>query len=503
MRCNRKVMESMTVATALLVMSAFTTVPEEAKTTVAEPVVEVTTNQNGTAGIVDVMQKVNVNAMQESGMMVANIERSVNGIVALGVEGVDLGETQENTDELLAEEFTEENTKELVKEDTQETEPTSEEEVSEESDQDLEESNKEDEQIPEDVVGEENAEDKDGELKDENVKTEDSKKNTETKKEQKKSQKTEKQKDTALVQDGKVPYQKKAWSDKVMANVEEDMNIRSSADENSEVVGKFYRGDVAEVIGSEGEWTQITSGNVTGYVRNDYLVYEKDAYELANEVCTIYAVVKADSLRIRGEASEDAGIVTMAENGEKLRVAKDAEQIDGWVAVETADATAYVSADYVDVSLNLGTALNSEEVAAKEAEEARIAAEKEAAAKGETRKAAVAASADDVTLLGALIQCEAGSCSYEGMVAVGAVVMNRVRSGAYPGSISGVIYQGGQFTPALNGSVAAVLSRGVSGACIQAAQEAIGGRDNTNGALSFRSASSGYSGTVIGANVFF
>ena len=130
-------------------------------------------------------------------------------------------------------------------------------------------------------------------------------------------------------------------------------------------------------------------------------------------------------------------------------------------------------------------------------------AEKEAAAKGETRKAAVAASTDDVTLLGALIQCEAGSCSYEGMVAVGAVVMNRVRSGAYPGSISGVIYQGGQFTPALNGSVAAVLSRGVSGACIQAAQEAIGGRDNTNGALSFRSAASGYSGTVIGANVFF
>ena len=525
MRCNRKVMESMTVATALLVMSAFTTVPEEAKTTAAEPVIEVTTtNQNGTAGIVDVLQKVNVNAMQESGMMVANIERSVNGIVALGVEGVDTGETQENTDELLDEEVAEESTKELAEEDTQETESTSEEEVSEESDGDSEEANKqakeeenkEGEQIPEDVVDEENTEDEEDELKDENVKTqetqktektEDSKKNTETKKEQKESKKNEKkkekQKDVVLVKDGKVPYQKKAWSDKVMANVEEDMNIRSSADENSEVVGKFYRGDVADVIGSEGDWTQITSGNVTGYVRNDYLVYEKDAYELANEVCTIYAVVKADSLRIRGEASEDAGIVTMAENGEKLRVAKDAEQIDGWVAVETADATAYVSADYVDVSLNLGTALNSEEVAAKEAEEARIAAEKEAAAKGETRKAAVAASTDDVTLLGALIQCEAGSCSYEGMVAVGAVVMNRVRSGAYPGSISGVIYQGGQFTPALNGSVAAVLSRGVSGACIQAAQEAIGGRDNTNGALSFRSAASGYSGTVIGANVFF
>ena len=106
-------------------------------------------------------------------------------------------------------------------------------------------------------------------------------------------------------------------------------------------------------------------------------------------------------------------------------------------------------------------------------------------------------------MLGALIQCEAGSGSYEGMVAVGAVVMNRVRSGSYPGSISGVIYQGGQFPPALNGSVARVIANGVRSACLQAASEAIGGTDNTNGALSFRSAASGYGGTVIGANVFF
>ena len=95
-------------------------------------------------------------------------------------------------------------------------------------------------------------------------------------------------------------------------------------------------------------------------------------------------------------------------------------------------------------------------------------------------------------MLGALIQCEAGSGSYEGMVAVGAVVMNRVRSGSYPGSISGVIYQGGQFPPALNGSVARVIANGVRSACLQAASEAIGGTDNTNGALSFRSAASGY-----------
>ena len=113
----------------------------------------------------------------------------------------------------------------------------------------------------------------------------------------------------------------------------------------------------------------------------------------------------------------------------------------------------------------------------------------------------MAASYDDVTLLGALIQCEAGSEPYEGQLAVGAVVMNRLRCG-YAGSISGVIYQSGQFTPASNGMLSGVLSSGVSGSCIQAAQEAINGVDNVNGATSFRRAGSA-EGLVIGNHVFF
>ena len=120
-----------------------------------------------------------------------------------------------------------------------------------------------------------------------------------------------------------------------------------------------------------------------------------------------------------------------------------------------------------------------------------------------TQNASVAANCDEVTLLAALIQCEAGSECYEGQLAVGAVVMNRLRSGAYPSSLYDVIYQSGQFTPAGNGKVASVISSGVSGSCLQAAQEALSGVDNTGGALSFRRASSGQAGVVIGNHVFF
>ena len=115
----------------------------------------------------------------------------------------------------------------------------------------------------------------------------------------------------------------------------------------------------------------------------------------------------------------------------------------------------------------------------------------------------MAASYDDVTILAALIQCEAGNECYDGQVAVGAVVCNRVRSGGYPGSVYGVVYQSGQFTPAARGSVASVAASGPNASCIQAAQAALAGTDNTGGALSFRPTSSGRGGVVIGNHVFF
>ena len=171
---------------------------------------------------------------------------------------------------------------------------------------------------------------------------------------------------------------------------------------------------------------------------------------------------------------------------------------EGWVAVEYDEQTAYVSAQYVKVDISVGNAISiEEERAAQEAEAAKKAKQEVQT----TQKEAVATSADEATLLGALIQLEAGSECYEGKVAVGAVVMNRVRSGGYPNSISGVVYQGGQFTTAA--SVNNVIANGVSGSCMQAAQEAINGADNTGGCVSFRRVSSGRAGVVIGNHVFF
>ena len=114
----------------------------------------------------------------------------------------------------------------------------------------------------------------------------------------------------------------------------------------------------------------------------------------------------------------------------------------------------------------------------------------------------VSANASDSAMLAAIVECEAGGESYEGQLAVASVVVNRVKSGSFPNTVSGVIYQGGQFSPVASGRFAVVLARGASGSCVQAANAALSGNTNIS-ALYFCRASSGVPGTVIGNHVFY
>lgn len=305
------------------------------------------------------------------------------------------------------------------------------------------------------------------------------------------------------------------WQTNLMANVDDFLNVREAADGEAAIAGKLYKGDVATIVEAGDEWTLVTSGNLTGYVKNEYCVTGTEAYAYAQSNCETVAEVNTNNLRVRSEQSVDSKVLDTVSTGAKLTVDTEAEATEGWVAVKSGSQTAYVSADYVTVKLNTGVGVTlAEEQAAIEAEQARAAeeaarlAEAQAAqstqAVAATQGAGVPAAVDDVTLLAAIIQCEAGSDIYESQLAVGAVVINRVKSGAYPNSISEVIYQRGQFGPASSGKLANVLASGsISGTAYQAATDAINGVDNTGGCTGCRGASSGHAGTVIGAMVFY
>ncbi len=321
-------------------------------------------------------------------------------------------------------------------------------------------------------------------------------------------EKTSVAKVTKAVEPELTPEQKE-WSNKLIANVEGSLNVRVQPDENAALEGKLRRGDRAEIVEQSGEWTHVVSGNVDGYVKTEYCLVGMDALNFAKTECGTKATVLTNGLRIRQNPSEEAGVISSAKEGNVLDVNTEAESVEGWVTVNYNGHTAYVKAEYVDVKLGYGTGITVEEeqemIRKAKEEAAAKAAQQAQTTQGAavTQNASVAASADDVTLLAALIQCEAGSECYEGQVAVGAVVMNRVRSGAYPSTIYNVIYQSGQFSPAGSGKVASVIANGVSSNCVQAAQQALGGYDNTGGCLSFRNVRSGKSGVVIGNHVFF
>jgi len=85
----------------------------------------------------------------------------------------------------------------------------------------------------------------------------------------------------------------------------------------------------------------------------------------------------------------------------------------------------------------------------------------------------------NVNLLARVINGEARGESYEGQVAIGAVVLNRVRHASFPNSISGVVYQQGAFTAVSDGQINAA----VENSCYKAARDALNGWDPTGGAI--------------------
>lgn len=109
----------------------------------------------------------------------------------------------------------------------------------------------------------------------------------------------------------------------------------------------------------------------------------------------------------------------------------------------------------------------------------------------------------DLELLACLIYCEAGNQPYEGQVAVGAVVVNRMRSAAYPNTMVGVIYQNRQFSPVASGRLAARLATGANETCRQAARDAMNGSTPVGNCLYFRTVIPEINGQIIGAHVFY
>ncbi|MDO4188088.1 MAG: SH3 domain-containing C40 family peptidase [Lachnospiraceae bacterium] len=153
----------------------------------------------------------------------------------------------------------------------------------------------------------------------------------------------------------------------VIAQVDGYVNVRETPDENGEVVGKLYNHSAGEWLGKEGDWYKISSGNVVGYVKGEYVVTGQAAVKLAEEVGVRTATVHTETLRIRQDANADSAILGLVPDGDELTVV---EETDEWVKVSIEEGDGWVSKEFVSLHTDFPKAESKAE------EEARIRKEK-------------------------------------------------------------------------------------------------------------------------------
>ncbi len=148
------------------------------------------------------------------------------------------------------------------------------------------------------------------------------------------------------------------YRDLAIANVANYVNIRSEANTNSKVVGKLYHNGAATILETEGEWINVKSGNVTGYIKSDYLLTGNKVYEIAEEVKAELATVKVNALNVRAKADISSSVVTMLPKGDILEIIEEDSE---WTKVSLGDKMGYVSTAYVDIKTDFKEAISIQE----------------------------------------------------------------------------------------------------------------------------------------------
>ena len=325
------------------------------------------------------------------------------------------------------------------------------------------------------------------------------------------------------------------------------LDIHAEANTASAVVGQVMEDGHVAILAKYNDWVQIQAGEIAGWVPAENLVETEISNEEAvaaneqviaertgataseDEFFAEEEVQQDETAALQAEASEAAQNeieeVQAAEEAARLEAeaqakaaAEEAARLEAEAQAKTAaeeaarleaEAQAKAAAEETArLEAEAQAKAAAEEAARIEAEAQAKAAEEAARLAAEAQQAALAAqtaaiSTEELKLLANIIYCEAGSESYVGKVAVGNVIMNRVKSASQPNTITEVVYAKGQFSPVRNGSLQRALSSDkADAACYQAAIEALAGAQPVGGKLFFRR-NNGRSGQVIGHHVFY
>ena len=166
------------------------------------------------------------------------------------------------------------------------------------------------------------------------------------------------------------------YSNMAIANVNECLYIRAEANTEAEVLGKLYAKGAATVLETLDGWYKVESGSVTGYVSADYVIVGDEA--VCKDASERIATITTETLKLRKEASTEAGVYTLLSGEQKVTVVD--ETAEGWLKVKFNNYEGYISSEYASVETVY------EYAESKEEEAARLQAEREAAEREEAER---------------------------------------------------------------------------------------------------------------------
>lgn len=144
------------------------------------------------------------------------------------------------------------------------------------------------------------------------------------------------------------------------------VNVRKDPSTDSEVVGKLYKGSAADILRYlEGDWVEIESGDVKGYIASNYLAIGKQAEAMVDDYAKKYATVTTKTLNVREKQNTDSKIFTQIPEGETYVVVNEYEE---WAEIllgtdeDTGkDFTGFVSKEFVNIKVEFKFAISIEE----------------------------------------------------------------------------------------------------------------------------------------------
>ena len=120
------------------------------------------------------------------------------------------------------------------------------------------------------------------------------------------------------------------------------VNIRETPSTDGKIVGKIGKDAGCDVLGEEGEWLRIRSGEVEGYIKAEYVLTGTDALQQASTLLKKVAKVTTDGLKVRTEPNTECEILDMVGSGQSFDVL---EELDGWVRIDLDGETGYLSTE--------------------------------------------------------------------------------------------------------------------------------------------------------------